>query len=238
VLDVADHVLRGSIDLPAPRAVSFTAGPLQGPARERVERAFRAPVFDQYGCAEVPWIAGECPAYAGLHVNSDERLVEILDEQGRPVPAGTVGEVVITDLSNRAVPLVRYRLGDRAALLEGECPCGVTLPLMTPVEGRSDDLVRLVDGRTVAPTWFRSWLALGDAPVRQYRVEQHADSSISLVIVPREGADAVHRLEQLRAAMAEEIGAGAQLRLELVDSIPHDRGKTRDVVSDYAPVSP
>lgn len=238
VLEVADVLLEHGIELPAPRAVAFTAGPLQPTSRARIEAAFRAPLYDNYRCGEVPWLAGECATREGLHVFADERLVEIVDEDGRPVAPGEVGEVVITDLTNRVFPLVRYRLGDRAALLERPCSCGVTLPLMSPVDGRVSDQVRLPDGRVLDPTWFVARLAHADQPLRQYRVVQHVDAGISVLAVPSDEPRAIDTLEETVATMRHELGDVVDVRLEVVGSIPHDRGKTRDVVSDYPPVRP
>lgn len=237
VLEVADVLLDEGIVLPRPKAVAFTAGPLQPTSRERIERAFGAPLHDMYRCGEIPWLAGSCAAREGLHVFADERLIEIVDEQGRPVPPGTVGEVVVTDLTNRAFPLVRYRLGDRAALLDHDCTCGVTLPLLSPIDGRISDLVHLPDGRVVDSTWFIARLAHVDEPVRHYRIVQHDDASIVVLVVPSERPEAVQRLESVVAGMRRDLGFDA-ISLEVVDAIPHDRGKTRDVISDYVPVRP
>lgn len=236
VLEVADFLLDHGIELPAPKAVAFTAGPLQPASRERIERAFRAPLHDTYRCGEIPWLAGECAARAGLHVFADERLIEILDADGDPAAPGETGEVVVTDLTNRAFPLVRYRLGDRAALLERGCSCGVTLPLLSPIDGRISDMVHLPDGRILDSVWFIARLAHADEPVRQYRVVQHPDASISVLVVP-EGPESVVHLEQVVGRMRRDLGT-VDVRLEVVDAIPHDRGKTRDVISDYVPVRP
>lgn len=238
VLDLADFVLAHGIEVPPPRAVAFTAGPLQPSSRARIEAAFRAPLFDTYRCGEIPWLAGECAAREGLHVFADERLIEILDDQGRPARPGETGEVVVTDLTNRAFPLVRYRLGDRAALLEHPCSCGVTLPLLSSIDGRSSDIVRLPDGRSLDPTWFVARLGHADEPLRQYRVVQHADAHVTVLVVPRDEPGAADRLRAVVDGMRADLDDVIDIRCDVVGSIPHERGKTRDVVSEVVRPAP
>lgn len=132
---------------------------------------------------------------------------------------------------------MRYRLGDRAALLDRACSCGVTLPLLSPIDGRISDMCHLPDGRVLDSSYFTARLAHVDEPLRQFRVLQHPDAAISVLAVPSDDPRAVGQLQELVARIAQEL-APTSVRLEVVDSIPHDRGKTRDVISDYVPVRP
>ncbi|MCW2530180.1 MAG: hypothetical protein JWM76_5040, partial [Pseudonocardiales bacterium] len=95
-----------------PEAIAVTAAPLTEAQRTLIQDVFRAPVYDHYRSSEVPWIAGECRERNGLHVFADVRKVEILDDDGKPVPVGEVGQVVASDLTNRVFPLIRYEIGD------------------------------------------------------------------------------------------------------------------------------
>ena len=88
-----------------PRLI-FTSGELLDPATRRaIEDGFGAPVFDIYGCTELKEIAWECPAHAGLHLNADWILLEV-------DPPGSAGKILVTPLYSRAMPLLRYEVGD------------------------------------------------------------------------------------------------------------------------------
>ena len=129
----------------------FTSGELlHAGARAAISRAFQGRVFDIYGSSETKEIAWECPA-GGMHVNADVLRVEILDEDGRPLPEGAEGQIVVTSLVNHAMPLLRYRMGDRGSLLPGRCECGLAFPLLGVVTGREADMLELQGGRRVSP---------------------------------------------------------------------------------------
>jgi phenylacetate-CoA ligase len=105
--------------------------------RETIERFFRCPVYDRYKRMEFDIIAHECPEHGGFHIFSDLVYVEVLDSENEPVSSGEVGELVITDLGNHYMPLVRYKTGDLATRSDRTCPCGRGLPLLERIESRS-----------------------------------------------------------------------------------------------------
>jgi phenylacetate-coenzyme A ligase PaaK-like adenylate-forming protein len=123
--------------------------------RARIEELLGLRALDLYGLSEVigPGVAAECVVAAdGLHVNEDHFLVEAIDPQtGRPVPDGTPGELVFSTVTRQALPLLRYRTGDIAALRRGPCGCGRTLVKMSKVTGRRDDML-VIRGVNVYPS--------------------------------------------------------------------------------------
>jgi phenylacetate-CoA ligase len=127
------------------RAGLFGAEPWSAQLRARIEELLGLRALDIYGLSEVigPGVAAECAEAAdGLHVNEDHFLVEAVDPvTAAPVPDGTAGELVFSSLSRQAVPLLRYRTGDIAALRRGTCVCGRTLVKMSQVIGRRDDML-------------------------------------------------------------------------------------------------
>lgn len=132
---VIDKGLKGQIAL---NSVITTAEVLTDSDRMIIEEAFGAKVFDEYGCGEVGTIAHECE-YGSMHLSSENVLVEILDEQGNPTHPGVSGELVVTDLTNHSMPLIRYRLKDFATLGQSSCHCGKSLPILQKVHGRQYD---------------------------------------------------------------------------------------------------
>ncbi len=141
---LADAGLRPGRGL-ALRAGLFGAEPWSPQLRARIEELLGLRALDIYGLSEVigPGVAAECAEAAdGLHVNEDHFLVEAVDPvTAVPVPDGTPGELVFSSLTRQALPLLRYRTGDIAALRRGTCPCGRTLVRMSRVTGRRDDML-------------------------------------------------------------------------------------------------
>ena len=98
-----------------------------------------------------PGVAGECAHRAGMHVSEDHFLPQVIDPAtGELLPAGELGELVITTLTREATPLVRFRTGDLVRLDYEPCPCGRTLARMSRIEGRSDEVV-IVKGTNIFP---------------------------------------------------------------------------------------
>lgn len=117
------------------RAVFTTGEVLPAATRAALAGLFHAPVLDVYGTPETKEIAWECP-FGGRHVNADVLHVEVLGPDGAVLPTGEEGEIVVSLLVNRAMPLLRYRTGDRGYLLPDRCACGCALPLLAVVSGR------------------------------------------------------------------------------------------------------
>jgi phenylacetate-CoA ligase len=121
--------------------------------RAYLQKAWGARVFDSYGMTEIGLAgAGECGLQAGLHVMPN-LIFEVIDpETGDSLPPGKEGELVVTTLGRQAMPLLRYRTGDIAALVpEERCPCGIPTPRITRIKGRSDDMVCLGTGENLYP---------------------------------------------------------------------------------------
>ncbi|MGY3126540.1 phenylacetate-CoA ligase [Agrococcus sp. UYP33] len=229
--EFADYLERRGLTVPTPAAVATTAAPLTAGVRARLEAVFGAPVYDEYRNSEFGWLAGECEHRDGLHIFSDVRRVEVVDEEGRPAPAGEVGDLVITDLRNRVFPLIRYRTGDRGALRERPCPCGRSLPMMEQPQGRTTDLVRLPSGAVLAHRLMAMFAGHPEA-VRLFQVHQQRDASITIRVVQGDGDDARVHIEEAVAALRARIADEVPVRVEYVDSLPYTGGKTKYVISD------
>ena len=103
-----------------------------------IQSAWHCPVFNHYGMTETGLGGGvECRALKGCHVREADLLLEIVDEQGYPVPDGQSGEIVLTTLTRTGMPLIRYRTGDVSRFLTGQCPCGSILKRLDKLRGRS-----------------------------------------------------------------------------------------------------
>lgn len=134
------------------KAIVSTAEVLSDPQRHIIESAFGVPVQNEYGCGEVGPIAYQCPS-GSLHLLPMNHLVEILDDDGNPVAHGSPGNIVVTDLTNIAMPLVRYSVGDIGALGE-PCSCGRGFPVLKYVLGRAYDYIETPSGRRFHGEYF------------------------------------------------------------------------------------
>jgi phenylacetate-CoA ligase len=207
----------------------FTSGELLRPAvRQAIAEAFGAPVYDVYGSSETKEIAWECPA-GGMHINADVVRVEVLDETNRTVPRGVEGNLVATLLLNRAMPLLRYRIGDRGSLLAESCPCGHPFPLLGVVTGRRADMLVLEGGHRVSPYALTCAMErVGD--VLRYQVTQLEPARLRVRAVLGPAAERGRVAGRIRAVIREEVAPYLETEVEFVDQLPRGpRAKFRVV---------
>ncbi len=211
----------------APVAVRSSAEMLFDFQREEIERAFQAPVYNFYGSREVNNIAAECAAHEGLHVFASTRIVEVVDESGRPVPDGTTGHVAITDLTNFSFPFIRYLTGDMATKKSSPCSCGRGYPLLEKIQGRSTDMI-VVNGEYIHGEFF-THLFYGKPEIAQFQLIQEDEQTLRLLIVSSgEKPD----LEDVLAAIRAKVGEHVTLQVEFTDHIPPTAsGKHRFTIS-------
>ena len=135
------------------KAILLTGEPWSKSLAAELEQGFQAPVYDIYGLSAVcgPGIAAQCREQQGLHVQEDMVYAEIVDpETGAPVADGQWGELVLTTLMEEAVPVIRYKTGDRARFLPSPCPCGNTFRCLDHISGRIDNVL-IIKGINIAP---------------------------------------------------------------------------------------
>lgn len=224
---LAEYVLRVGASVPPPRAIVSTSMMLIASERAVIERAFGCPVSDRYGCEEVGLIAAQCERHLGLHVNAEHTLVEIVDETGAPCPPGSVGRVIVTDLENRGMPLIRYEVGDLSSWSAEACPCGRGLPTLERVIGRQADCLLRRDGSLVAGVSLveRTLTAIPGVHELQL-VQESPDRMTAYVVRPEADAQAVDG--ELERALVRDLGPGIDVCIAPVARIPQEaNGKYR-----------
>lgn len=191
-----------------------------------LEETFRGKVFDRYGCREVSVIASECEYHRGLHVNADALIVEV--EAAPNLPSG-MGRILVTDLLNRSMPLIRYEIGDLASLdADMRCPCGRSLPLIGNIQGRTSDFLRLPSGRMIAGPSL-ALLAADMQDVRQVQFIQPDPEHVTLKVVAGNGYNQ-RTEEELRRRLQPYLEKESSLTIVTADSIPSEpSGKYRFV---------
>jgi phenylacetate-CoA ligase len=203
--------------------------------REVISDTLNSPVANGYGGRDSGFIAHECPQ-GGMHIMADGMIVEILDEQGRSVPAGETGDIVVTDLYSQEVPFLRYVTGDRGALSPQRCSCGRALPLLKSIEGRSNDNIRTPDGRIMNS--LAMVYPLRELPgVEQFRICQKALDWFHVQIV-RGSEFTSNTEEQLRNRWIQLFRCNLRITFEYANSLPREKsGKFRHVVSEVPEVA-
>jgi phenylacetate-CoA ligase len=232
---VALYCQKRGITLPSPKAIFTTASPIDLVQRKFLHGVFGAPIFDSYVATEANPMAGQCRCCAeadnpALHIHSDFRHLEFVDPHGFPMPIGEEGDVLVTDLGDRAFPIIRYRIGDRGRALSGNCDCGRPFPLMDAVRGRMAYRIYLEKGVLTG-----GWTTIFDKypnAVHGFQIHQFADKSVTLsVILNKNNSNATYEVEAVAANMRKKLGV-LPLRIEYVESIPHDRGKLKYIICD------
>ncbi len=210
-----------------PRAVLTSGETLFDHQRDLIEEVFGCHVFDQYGCTEQALYVSQCEK-GTYHVHPEYGIVEILDESDNPVGPAEVGRVVCTSFMNRAMPLLRYDIGDTAEWGEGPCSCGRNFPIIKKICGRQDDYLLLPDGRLIGRL---DPIFKGIASVKLAQIVQSDISTLELRIVPGRDFNDDDRniiLNEFR----KRVGSFITINVMLVDDIPKtNNGKIKSVIS-------
>ena len=232
--DLATFAQREGISVAPQNAILGTAGMLYPSMRERIEAVFDCPVFNQYGSREVSAIGCECEHRQGLHVFPWMNFVEIVDDEDNPVEPGEEGRVIVTSLCNFAMPLIRYEIGDRAAMTPEDaapCPCGRPGPRIARVLGRTVDTFKALDGTAVHGAFFIS--LLGSYPgLARFQVVQQEPDLVNFRLLTEEPMSAGDLSEIVQGTEAA-MGADCRVEFDFVDKIsPSASGKYRYTVSE------
>lgn len=214
-----------------PKAVAYSSDALSPPARRLIEEKFGIPVFAAYRAIEAFKIGFECEERDGYHLNVDLYPLRILGPDGEPLPPGESGDVVVSNLVNRATVLLNYRMGDLAAMVPGTCRCGRSLPRLSVLHGRNDDWIELPSGRLLHPQAIRI-LFTDETAIWQYQVVQQTLDRFHVAIVPAEQADRQAVRQRITTAFTRQLGSNVTVEVTFVKSIERTPGgKLRPILS-------
>ena len=217
----------------APAAIMSSAQALPDNVRKTIEEGFETRVFDKYGSREFSGIAYQCGASPDHHVMAESYIVELLVE-GRKALPGEVGEIVITDLNNFSLPLIRYRIGDLAVAVDETkpCPCGNNFPRIGAIQGRTQAIIHCANGTWMPGTFFAHFFKDYEPVVRFFQIHQKQKGSFDLKVV--KGSSWNESLfDSLLNELSKHIGTGTQVNVVYVEEIPLVRtGKRSPVVSE------
>jgi phenylacetate-CoA ligase len=202
--------------------------------REAIERTFGVPVTNRYGCEEVSLIACECEQHQGLHINAEHCYVEFLRDDGRPCAPGQDGRILVTELVNFGMPMLRYEVGDRGIPSSRTCPCGRQLPLMESITGRTADFLVASDGSRVAGISLIENTLTRFAGIRQLQLVQESRQRLDVYLVP--ASDFGPATEQaLKDVLQRSLGPDMTVQVHPVERIAQDvSGKYRFAICKIA----
>ena len=225
-------VIRG-IRLPALREVRTIAEMLSEEGRALMREAWGVRVTDTYSAEEIGYIALQCPRHEHYHVQSEGVLLELLDERGAPCAPGQVGRVVLTDLHNFAMPLVRYEIGDYAEAGE-PCACGRGLPVIRRIAGRERNMLVTASGDRLRP-YVGARHLLDIAPILQQQYVQKDYDLIEACFVA-ETPFSSEQEARLRERILSDLPSGMRMQFKYCDHIPRGAGgKYEDFICEISP---
>lgn len=214
-----------------PRVVVFYADAMSDSARRIATDVLGIPVLSVYGAIEAFHIGFECEENVGYHLNLDLVPVRIVGADGGELPPGESGDVIVSNLVNRATVLLNYRLGDLASLLPARCRCGRALPLLSFIEGRTDDWIEAPGGEVLHPQTIRT-LFTDEEEIWQFQVEQVTPSHYRVGVVVAENADHEEIERRLAQKFVGRIGPGTTIDAAFLAAVPRSPGgKVRSVVA-------
>ncbi len=212
-----------------PRGIICSAEVLTEENRRLIEATFDCPVYDRYGCREFAVIASECEAHEGLHINAENLLVEAVADGRSCIDQD--GEIVITDLRNFAMPMIRYRIRDVGRIKSAACSCSRGLPLMEISGGRVTDFLLADNGSKVSGIVLATYVITNIPGISQIQFVQNEPGAVIINLV--KGPEWSSRaLDELTARAHKYLGDNMRLELEFRDHIPlTTSGKYRFTIS-------
>jgi phenylacetate-CoA ligase len=236
---LAKEVEREGIEDINPKIIFGSADLIDPVSRRYMEHVFKAPYYDQYGCAEVDRTAWQCPEQVGYHMDVDSVITQFVDGEGKDVSAGERGEIVFTSLFNYAMPFIRYSVGDIGIPSDDVCSCGRSLPLMDITEGRKDSFLTLPDGRVISPRTLTVGMSMFEHydDIDQFRIIQKRKDYFDFIIsVKNENMSIENFITKLKNHFSKIFGLSSQniiMNVHFVDQIPLGKtGRLMAVISE------
>jgi phenylacetate-CoA ligase len=217
---LCQYAEKKKISLYTPKVVVSAAESLSDNMRETIQSSFGTKVYNFYGSREVSNLAGECKEGL-MHPFMFWNYQEVLDNHDQPVKEGEEGRVIVTNLFNYSMPIIRYEIGDMAILGPGKCNCGLTLPTFREVTGRITDHFILNNGTTVPAEYFIHLLGVvcNKGEIEKFQVIQEDYDTIRILAVPKDEVSDHYR-SNIDAKIRLVMGQGCKIKWDFVDDIP------------------
>lgn len=237
---IAGHIRDSKQKAPRLHAILTGGEQMFDHQRALIRDVFGLEPFERYGSRENYVLAAECEAHSGLHVYVQDLVLEVVDDDGAPVPPGSVGRIIITNLHARGMPFIRYDTGDLGSYAPAPCPCGRGMPLLDIHSGRRCDTIYTRSGGRFPGTSI-GISRFGLLGVSQFQmVQEDLDHLLVRAIVHGASTpESVASVKQgIESVLRHNVGADIAIDVELVDHIePSAAGKYVPVISKVDPNS-
>jgi phenylacetate-CoA ligase len=215
-----------------PRLIFTGAELLNEGHRNLIRSAFKCELFDYHACIEFSLLMWQCRDHTGYHMNTDSIAIDFI-KNGAEITPGERGEMICTTLVNYTMPLIRYRLGDVGIPTEEQCSCGISLPLVKKLEGRTDDFLTTLDGRLLSPSAFFPYPFETLDGIRQIRVIQARRDKLTIQLVLKASfPNTEQTFENARTEIERVFGEGMRVDFQVLKKIEQDStGKLKKIIS-------
>lgn len=224
---VAKYMKENGLNGIRPKAIITSAETLLGYQREIIEEVFQCPVYDQYGAAEQVVFVSQCEK-GTYHIHPEFGIVEFLREDGSEAMPGELARLICTGFTNRAMPLIRYDIGDVGVRSDEKCQCGRHFPVVEQIVGRNDDILVTSDGRQVGrlDPVFKGLQSIKEAQI----VQEDYDTIIVKVVAGKTFTDSDTHV--ITKELKKRLGSQVSVTVCLVDTIDRtNTGKFKAVIS-------
>lgn len=229
---LAEYFIATGESLPGLLETRTVGESLSSGVRQVCSEAWHAKLTDMYSCQEVSCIALQCPEHEHYHVQAENLVVEVLDEEDRRCTPGEIGRVVISTLHNFAMPLIRYELGDYAEVGE-PCSCGRGLPVLNKILGRQRNMLIYPDGQKRWPIFGINELTK-ELPIKQLQFVQREIDSIEVRLVTARPLEAKEKT-WLVSVVHKQLDYAFRIEIIYLENIPRSKsGKFEDFISEVA----
>lgn len=223
VYELAKYLEKKGVDDIILKGVITTGEPLYVHQRELISRVFRCDVFDSYRSREAGPLAQECEVHHGMHINAESLYVEVDSSRNFAEEDESMGDLIITDLLNYGMPLIRYQMGDVGVLSKRVCPCGRGLPILDNIKGRTADIFITPEKKRIAAGSLVLYL-VDEAPGVLGQVQIIQDRIDHLTIrMTRDPSPTPEIMDYQRTTVRRLFGDKMQVSFDLVDKIPMEK---------------
>lgn len=221
--EIAKYIVSKGIKNVNLKGVITTGEPLYIHQRKTISQAFNCNVFDSYRSREAGPLAQECELHNGMHINAESLYIEAVQPENRDDFEDGMGDIVVTDLLNYGMPLIRYKMGDMGILSDEKCPCGRGLPLLKKIAGRTSDIFYTPDKKCVTAGSLVLYL-VDEAPGLLGQVQIIQDKINHLIIRMTPDPAPTEEIKNYQTEKVKELfGSEVQVSFELVDCIPREK---------------
>lgn len=215
--ELSKYIISKKLSVFSPKTILTGAEPLHDFQRDVIEEAFNCNVYNTFGCREFMLMSAECEAHKNLHINIDHLVVETISDNGTAI-TGESGDLVVTDLYNYGMPLIRYLNGDRATLVDSPCSCNNPLPIMKSIDGRKLDIIKTPSGKKIPGELFPHLFKEFES-ITRFQVKQSKINELNIAMIVSKTLT-----EEEQQKIKDEINKYAEneltLHLNFVDDIP------------------